>query len=182
MLINEWRRFKGWAVLEFFLWEGGKIHLKGLSRKLKISPSTAQHYLVLYESEGLLEKEKIGNLSIYRLIDTPLTNLLKRFYIISRLKEGINRFVQQNRSIITIALYGSSASGEYDKDSDIDLLVVSQNKDIKLDAIKRLEEDLNREIKMEILSVGELRHLELKKDNFYKSVMEKHVILYGAAL
>ncbi|MDE1828680.1 MAG: hypothetical protein KGH65_05975, partial [Candidatus Micrarchaeota archaeon] len=60
MLIKEWDKFKGWSVLEFFLTNYSKIHLKGLARKLGISPRTAQIYLGLYEKEGILQSERVG--------------------------------------------------------------------------------------------------------------------------
>ena len=44
--------------MEFFLENSEKTHINGLAKKLKISPSTANHYLAEYEKAGFLEKSK----------------------------------------------------------------------------------------------------------------------------
>jgi uncharacterized protein len=179
MLLREWRRFKGWHVLEFFLSGGRRIHIKGLAKELKISPRTAQTYLWLYQNEGILDNERLGNLSLYSLSSRPLSMELKRTYLLMRIHKLVEQLVKDNKSIVSLVLYGSSARGDYDEHSDIDLLVVSNTKDLDLDIIKRIESSLDKEVKLEILSLGELRKLAEKHDDFYLSVMKNNIILYG---
>ncbi len=182
MLIDEWEKFRGWLVLEPFLEGDERIYIKELSRKLKISPRTAQFYLDVYEKEGILEREKVGNALLYHLSDIPVVLALKRFFIILIMKDYIENFVKQNKGISSVVLYGSSSTGEFDKRSDIDLLIISQTKDLNLVKLKALEERLGKEVKVEILSIGEWRRLALKKDHFYLSVVGKHTVLYGVKL
>jgi predicted nucleotidyltransferase len=180
MILEEWRKFKGWDVLEFFLRTQKKIHLKGLAKELGVSPRTAQVYLHLYNKEGILEKESIGNLNLYQLKSCTLTRELKRLYILFKITNPLNQFVKDNPSITSLILYGSSAKGEYDNESDVDLLVVSNKKELNLSKIKKLEAELQREVKMEILSIGEIRKLAERPNNFYKSVSKNNIQLYGA--
>lgn len=182
MLLEEWRKFKGWAVLEFFLSEQRKIHLKGLAKELKISPRTAQTYLQLYEKEGILLRENIGNLTLYSLINNTVTYELRRAYILLRIRPYMAEFVTDNPTITSLLLYGSTARGDYDKSSDIDLLVISGTKSPNLKQIKAAEAEIGKELKLEILTLGELRKLAEKKDKFYLSVLKNNIVLYGAGL
>ena len=84
-MLYGWNKFKGWVVLEYFLESNKKIHVNGLAKDLKISPSTAQAYLSEYEKEGILEREKTANIITYKLNETPFTLELKKLYIISKI-------------------------------------------------------------------------------------------------
>ncbi len=181
-MIKEWRKFKGWAVLEHFLRYGERIHIKSLSKKLKISPQTAQYYLQFYEKHGILEKTAIGNMLLYSLKPTPITLELKRLYFMFAFYPLIADFIKSNTDINTLALYGSHASGEYDMKSDIDLLIISQNRQLNLSHLKPIERKLEKEVKTQTLSIGEWKNMVRKGDNFALSVLKKHIILSGAAL
>jgi predicted nucleotidyltransferase len=182
MLLDEWQKFKGWSVLAFFLSEQRKIHLKGLAKELKISPRTAQTYLQLYEKEGILLKDIVGNLTLYSLVNSPLTCELKKTYLLLKIKRDIDGFVMDNKSITSLIMYGSAARGNYDKNSDIDVLVISSIKSLNLKHIKMAEQAIGMEIKIEILTFGELRRLAEKQDPFYLSVLKNNMLLYGAGL
>ncbi len=182
MLLEEWRKFKGWSVLEFFLREQQKIHVKGLARALRISPRTAQTYMQLYEKEGILLRENIGNLALYGMINGPLTYELRRAYIMLSIKQYADGFISDNPAITSLIMYGSSARGDYDRNSDIDLLVVSSTKAPNLRQIRLAETAMSKELKLEILTLGELRRLAEKKDKFYLSVLQNNILLYGAGL
>jgi DNA-binding transcriptional MerR regulator len=89
-MLSEWRKFKGWCVLEFFLSKPeSKIHIKRLARELNISPQTSNRYLRLYEAEGLLRSETAGNVvQFYLDNEHPLLKDLKRLYFDMRMREG----------------------------------------------------------------------------------------------
>lgn len=178
MIFEEWRKFKGWVVLEFFL-KNDKAYIKELSRLLKISPRTAQIYTQLYENEGLLKKEVVGNASVYSLADNPLVKETKRFYLLLTILPSIKRLLRDNPSISSLVLYGSGARGEYDQSSDIDLLAISGSKEIDLRSVKELEGVQFREIKIEVISIGRWRELGRKKNEFYLSVAKNNIPLHG---
>ena len=157
------------------------MHVRELARRLKISPQTANHYLKFYEKGNVLRKRKQGNLLLYSLNNNCLTKQLKIFYITDVLFEFSKRFVKEN-NITCLVLYGSHAFGTYDESSDIDLLIISQQKNLKLDEIKDLERKIGKEVKMQIFSLGEWRRLKRKKDSFAQSVLSNHILLYGAEI
>ncbi|HUB92581.1 MAG TPA: nucleotidyltransferase domain-containing protein [Candidatus Saccharimonadales bacterium] len=182
MLFDEWRKFKGWIVLEFFLAKDERIHLKGLSRRLKISPQTAQIYLGAYEQDQILEKEKLGNMTLYKLATNFKTMELKRLYFLLMIEKYINSFIRDNSEITSLVLYGSHADGSYDKSSDIDVLIVSQEKKLELRSLRLLEEKIGKEVKTETFSIGEIRAMAGKQSNFYLSLLRNNILLYGAKL
>lgn len=182
-MLSEFRKFKGWDVLEFFLANPNtKIHINKLARELKIGPQTSIRYLRLYEAENILESESIGNVVQFSLSNEyPLVKELKRLYINLLLHDYnfVNNFTQSNPGIISLLLYGSHASGEYSEKSDIDLLVISQKKEIDITTVKQLEKQLNKEVQVSVYSIGEWRKLTKRDDPFVKSVLSKHILLYG---
>ncbi len=180
MITEEWQKFRGWSVLEFFLKNDREVYVKELSRELKISPHTANYYLKFYKNAGILTERKKGNLTLYTLSDNSLVRELKRFYIIDQIISAAPRLCANKA--ISVALYGSCASGTYDKSSDIDMLVISQSKDINLNMLKSIEEKTGKEVKVEVLRLGEWRRLKRKKDKFAKSIISNHVLLCGAEI
>jgi predicted nucleotidyltransferase len=180
MLLDEWRKFKGWAVLEFFLNNNRKIHIKALARELKISPRTAQIYLDLYQKNRILEKEKVGNLALYALSSNYLALEFKTVNLSILIQPYIMKFVQKNPDISSLVLYGSGASGEYDEKSDVDLLAISNKNILNLEPLKELEKSIKKEVKIEIMRFANWKSLESKSDDFYISVVKRHIVLFGA--
>ncbi|MGI0141420.1 MAG: nucleotidyltransferase domain-containing protein [Candidatus Micrarchaeales archaeon] len=180
MLLEEWSKFKGWTILEFFLANDAKIHLKGLARKLKVSPRTAQIYLKLYKHEGILQSESIGNMILYSISDTFITREFKKAYFLMSVKKHISTFLNDNKGLTSLVLYGSHAGGRYDNKSDIDFLAISQRKPLDLKALKEMESKSGKEVRIEVYSVGEWRKME--KSDFYISVLKNNVLLYGAEI
>jgi len=180
MLLKEWWKFKGWVVLEFFLKENRKIHLKALSRELKISPRTAQIYLSLYTKEQILEKENVGNIILYSLSSNYLALEFKRLYFSIVIRPYIVELIKKNQTISSLILYGSHATGEYDIHSDVDILALTQTKEIDLGPIRELEKSLGKEVKVETIKFSRWKELEAKGDPFYYSVIKDHMVLFGA--
>ena len=79
-------------------------------------------------------------------------------------------------------MYGSHASGTYDRKSDIDILVISQQRKLNLDEIKKLEKKIGREIKIHSFSIGDWMRLKRRSDNFVMSVLKNHILLCGAEI
>ncbi len=179
MLYN-WNKFKGWKILEFFLRSPEKIHVKGLAKKLKISSGTSQKYLLEYEKQGILEKERTANVLSYSLKETPLTLELKKTFFISKIMHFIEKFQKDNPFVVSLVLYGSHAKGTFDKKSDIDLIAVSQEKKLKLNSIKKMEEKTLKEARMQIFTLTEWK--KQSKESFGLAVSKNNILLLGELL
>ena len=186
MVLKNWSKFKGWKVLEFFLSNPNtEIHIKGLAKQLKISSQTAQNYLKLYHKSGFLNLNKVANSSNFSLNnDDFAVKELKKAWVLLKLKDlrFVEFFLKENENISKLVLYGGYASGEFSEESDLDLLVLSQQKKINLNSVKKLEKKLNKRIEVTKLSLGEWRKLLKQKNAFIKSVLNNNVSLFGGQL
>ena len=181
-MLTEWRRFKGWEILEFFLRKPNtEIHISGLAKELNISKRTSENYLKLYRKMNILKYKNIANATIFYLNNADiLVKQLKKAYLLMILKEleFIDKLLSENPNISNIVIYGSYANGEYSEESDIDFLIISQNK-INLDLFEYLEKKLNKKVEVVDFTIGKWRELARKKDRFYKSVLNNHINVYG---
>ncbi|MFH1224612.1 MAG: nucleotidyltransferase domain-containing protein [Candidatus Diapherotrites archaeon] len=181
-MFSNWKRFKGWLVLEFFLENGTRIHVNGLAKKLKISPGTAQTYLTEYERQGMLEREKTANTMGYRLRESPLSLELRKALFISKIGNFAAEFLKENPHTAKLALYGSHAKGTYDMKSDIDLIAISQDKKPGLKALQRLEEKTGKEAAIQVFTLAEWKRLLEKNDHFAFAVIGNSIMLAGEPL
>ncbi len=181
VITRAWKNFRGWKVLELFLKTEGEFHVREVARRLKISSQTASRYLKLYESLKVLEKQKKANAVMYSLADNAAVRALKTFYIVDFIYPAVMEFVKINKPV-SVALFGSCASGTYDRSSDIDLLVISTRKKMNVEPLKKAEKELDREISITLISPGKWKKIKEVGDEFSKSVIKKHILLYGAEL
>lgn len=161
-------------VLEYFLDNPTeKNHFNGLMEKRIVSgTATLSKAIRTLEKNEILNCTKIGNMNLYTLSrDHPLVKGLKRIKTIEMLlplreigkKYGCKIYV-----------YGSRARGEDTKESDVDLLIITDSN------IKEIQEEIEKlrmkkKLPINSLSLQVFRTLEwakmVKKDSaFYERV------------
>jgi uncharacterized protein len=174
--------FAGVKVLGWFLEHPTqKAHFRELCRKLKLHPLTVKSYCDEFlKNEWLLEERK-ANLRIFSLNDGHFAiKAMKRAYLLEKLRR-IKITSAVDETIISFALYGSHASGEYDEKSDVDFLVVGRKEGVDFNLLKKLERKLGRSVQLTAISLGKW---EKNKDSdpFALSVLKNNVLLEGAPL
>lgn len=178
-MLKEWRIFKGWVIIEYFMNNPSKeIHVRGLAKELGVSPLTSNTYLRAYAAEGILNKKKSANAILYSLKnDTPIVKRLKQFYSVALLAENgfVNEVLNDNPQATGIILYGTHASGEYDERSDFDIIILSMNPQYPNKAVDKL----GKEATVSILALADWKK---KNKEFKNSVLKNHIVLYGAGL
>lgn len=183
-MITEWGKFKGWSVLEHFLLNpNSKTHINELGRVLRVSPRTAQVFCNSYADDGLLKKEKVGNLHQFCLNEKDArAQALKRFigpYLVSD-SMHLKPFLEKNKNILSVSIYGSFATGEYGDKSDLDILILTADeKRPETGDLAKIELRLGREIGVTPISLAKWREMERKKDNFFLSIRKKNVLVWG---
>jgi predicted nucleotidyltransferase len=186
-MIEEWSRFKGWCVLEYFLLHPNtRLHINKLARTLGISPQTAHAFCVTYHRDGLLGKTEIGNLHQFHLNENDgRVQALKRFigpYLVAD-EAYLKPFLEKNGKVLSVSLYGSFASGDYGDKSDLDLLVITSDEGkLETGDFRKLEARLGREVSITPLSFAKWRSMERKKDNFFLSLKKNNLLIWGNAI
>ena len=122
-----------------------RINVREYARLTKISPPTASKILYSLEKEGILKKETERNyLFFYANKENSQFIALSRIYW----KEKLNNLIEYlKHSLIspTVILFGSLSKAEAVKGSDIDLVIISKKREIK---IAKFKEKLGRNIQI----------------------------------
>src|SRR3989338_638171 len=185
MIAKTWEKFAGWKVIGHFLSApNGRTHIKGLAKKLKISPNTAQTYMNLYEKSGVLKSEKVANSRQFRLNnDYFLAAEMKRMWILMQLKDSgfAEKMAQKNPVMSTLALFGAFAKGDFTDHSDVDMLVVSQS-GVDDSHVKEMEKNLGVQADLTKMTPAKWRGMVKSENKFALSVMKNHTILWGSEL
>jgi len=177
--LKELQKAALWKVLEYFALGNEPIHIKGLARKLGISPASAFKDLKILEKSGFLEAQKAGNSLIYSSKDLPLFLEFKRLVFLLYAMPFFEKFLKQNHEVLGLAVFGSIASGSFDKNSDIDLLVLSPEKALRFQALEELGLRIGMEAKPIVFSIGEWRKLAKDKKPFVESILQNKIAVSG---
>ena len=174
--------YVGIKVLDWFLEHPSTgVYINYLARILNISPASAKQFLDEYTQEGILITEPYGNTRQFTLNnDDFVVKSLKRTHILARLKHA--GIMETGSSMITLAVYGSTATGTYTENSDIDLLVIGRESDIDLDRLVALQNDLGKEIQLTIFSLVQWEKMKSTFDTFATNMLRDHVVINGASL
>jgi predicted nucleotidyltransferase len=105
---------------------------------------------------------------------------MRKTYSLLLLFESGITYIAEN--VISIALYGSFASGTFDDKSDIDILILSENKELNSNIILQIENNFNRELQATIIPYYKWETMKAKNHDFATSVLNNHILLTGADL
>jgi predicted nucleotidyltransferase len=123
------RNSKATEIVWHFLLDnaGEQFYLTQIAQKTNIADSTVQQILEKKVNSGLVEKKKLGNLSLYLLVQENILvrqeKILRTLKLIQPLVDNLKEWSQK------IILYGSTAGGQNTATSDIDLFILSNQKD-----------------------------------------------------
>ncbi len=85
--------------------------------------------------------------------------------------------------MISLAVYGSYASGNFDEKSDIDLLLISfKSKSHFLNLIQNIEKYLSKEVNYEVFNLSKWQKIKKENEPFYQEIMRNHILLTGSEL
>jgi predicted nucleotidyltransferase len=180
-------KYVRWRILGHFLSHPNtSYYIKEVARMLGVSSGSVSTAVRFLSEGGLLIREEQDRVHPYRLnLDHPLATPLRKAYglLVVLSSRPVERLLDADSNVVSIALYGSYADGSYDEWSDIDLLVVTSTKrDELLEAVADLERDLGRPVNVSLFKLSEWRELLGRGDVFYKKVVQNHVMLYGSGL
>ncbi len=130
---------------EFFEDPARKFSIRELSRILKINHTTVRQHLNKLVKEGYLVSKEEGVYCFYSILLEKKTLNLKLYYNLEKLRKShLIEELEKYYDFPVIILFGSYASATNDKDSDIDICIIS-NIDKEFPS-----EEYNKKMKKEI--------------------------------
>ncbi len=163
----------------FFMNREREFYLRELSRITGENPNSIKRELKNLKSIGLITERKRGNQKLYRVNKlSPIHEELRKIVLKT---VGIGEVLRENLvkfGVKFALIYGSFAQGEEVKDSDIDLLIIGDvDEEELIKIIKKLEEELSREINYILWNRKEFRKRIKEKHHLLMDVIEKPFIM-----
>ena len=98
-----------------------------ISRRLKISLGAVHGALLSFEKNGILISQNIGKTKLYSLkYSNPLINIFKILNTLLIIDPLVQSLKETSSRVI---LYGSYSTGTFTSESDLDLFIVSEEKE-----------------------------------------------------
>jgi len=165
-------------VLDFFLTDPLKEYYgREVSRQTGVSTGSANKILRLLTEINFLSKEKKGNIITYKLNwEEPAVRQFKVLLNVFALSGLVNQLNHVSRKIV---LFGSSAQGTDAKDSDIDLFVLTSDKESARKAISNFQNLEKRQLAPIIVEANEFMQLKKEDKPLYENI-EKGIVLWQA--
>lgn len=144
-----------------------------IAYKIKASKAAVSGLLKALHGRGVVRKKTKGRMGFYQISQNSLE--LKKFRI-NTVLEKINPLLPRFKKFCQkIVLFGSSSRGEQTSDSDIDLFILSRDKDKARKALKRISAGLP--LKAIVKTPSEWSEFEITEPEFYREI-KNGIILY----
>jgi len=170
-----------WKILNLFYENrNSPIHLRDISRKIKLNESTASSHLNSLVKSGILKIEKEANLKKFYINKEKIPEIFPHFDYekLSNLdllrKDAIKLYIEKlEKKPILLVVFGSTAKGTYRKDSDIDILGVFPGKYNDESVIKYVNSQTSMKIQTFKITEEQFKEdLVNKKDKVIQSALE----------
>lgn len=144
-----------------------KFFERELSRKSKISLGSISNYLREFEKIDFMKKEKQGKFFLYKInTDNPVVRQFKVFLNVFELRGLTEKLKQFSRKVI---LFGSCSKGEDNENSDIDLFILTDEKEMAREKIEEFK--LSKKINPIILNSNDFSQLQKNDNALYERIL-----------
>jgi predicted nucleotidyltransferase len=165
-------------VLEFFLTDPMKEYYgREVSRKTGVSLGSANRILRLLTDVDFLTQERKGKMIIYRLnLKEPVVKQFKILINVFSLKELVSELKLGSQRVV---LFGSCSQGTDTKESDIDLFIITIEKERIRKIVNVFNRKLQRHIAPIIVDMNEFIRLKKEDKPLYENI-ERGSVLWEA--
>lgn len=166
------------TVLEFFLKNPTQgFHEREVVRQIGVSKGSAGKILRMLSSLDFLCREDKGTMAIYTLnLQEPSVRQFKILLNTFSLKSLVNKLKDSSKKVV---LFGSCSQGTDTKDSDIDILVIAQEKSSVKKAIGKFNQENARRIAPIVVDANEYVLLR-KEDKSLLENIQRGIVLWEA--
>jgi predicted nucleotidyltransferase len=165
-------------IFEFFLENPmNEYHEREIVRKTSVSKGSAGKILKLLTNIGFLTREEKGRMALYRLnMKEPTVRQFKILVNTFGLKNLVDRIKQHSSKVV---LFGSCSQGTDMKDSDIDLMVITTEKEQVKKTISEFNQKNERKIAPIVVTMNEYILMK-KEDKPLHENIERGITLWEA--
>jgi len=150
----------------------GSFYLRQISKRLNISLGATHGALSALEKAQILSCRNVGKTKLFELEEQNFPAALKTFRILKTiliLEPLIECLKGLSRRVI---LYGSYAQGTFTVESDLDLLIVSDEREAVLSQLNDFLGNLEIDVRPVIKGQVEWMNLEKIDPEFFREVMD----------
>lgn len=169
------------AALRHFFEEPNRwFHVREMARMLKLTPTTVSKYLnALYRKGVIIKKPERKHLLFKADTENSSYKDAKIYYNIKLLREcGLIGYLDNKLHYPeAVILFGSYAKGENNKNSDIDLFIISNiKKELSSLNLSEFEKKLKTKIQLFIKNKSDFIKLQKENKNLVNSILNGFVI------
>jgi predicted nucleotidyltransferase len=166
------------AVLELFVREPlQQFHEREVVRRTDVSKGSANKILRLLADIGVLRRERKGRMVFYGLdLRDPFARQFKVLENVYSLRTLTNRLRSHAKKVV---LFGSCAQGTDVRSSDIDVFVLTGEKDLVREKISEFNKKSERRIAPIVVDSSEFVRLRRDDKALYENV-ERGIVLWQA--
>lgn len=179
------------SVLRALIGHRGRVFtIRGLAEDAGISHTEAASTINDLEKLGIVQIQPVGK--------AHQISLNKKSYVLNKILEPIFK-VEQNslqeiltilkknlgsKKIISAVIFGSVARGEEKEDSDIDLLIISNDYDQAIEYVSKIAEEISLlfHIKVSHMIFSEKQIRSKKNSDLINSIIKDHILITGKDL
>lgn len=159
--------------------DAGEGSVREIAGRANSSPAKVHNAAQLFLDAGIITTRKRKNMLILALNRAhPVTQKMKALINVHRILSG--KSFEELKKADALLLYGSYATGTDDESSDIDLLVITEKRELALrPTIRRLGSELSRKVNPLVLRPEEYEQLEEKDPEFALRLKYTSIVLHG---
>jgi predicted nucleotidyltransferase len=153
-------------ILSLFAMSPGRpFYTREISKALGISLGSAHAALLSLEDKKILAAQHLGKTKLYHLAMLgPAIQSFRVFNTVLLLDPMVSDLREISRRII---LYGSYANGTFSQESDLDLLIVTEDRAKVLDTVELAKRKTGLDLRPLTMNLLEWMNLEQKSPEFF---------------
>ncbi|MGI0047058.1 MAG: nucleotidyltransferase domain-containing protein [Nitrosotalea sp.] len=165
-------------VLNLFLSDPmQEYHEREVARKARVSSGSANKLLRLMASSKMLKSQRRGRMVLYRLdLDSPTAKQFKILANVNSLEGLLSKLKAISKRVV---LFGSCSQGTDVKESDIDMMILTDESVTARKEITRFNSRAKRRIASIIVDANEFARLRRNDTPLYDNI-ERGIVLWEA--